>query len=424
MLLVIEDLHWADSSTRRFVGFLARTLCSERLLVVGTYRSDELHRRHPLRPLLAELARDPYARLIELPRFTPRGAGRAARGHPRRTAPTRSSSSASTRAARATPLFAEELLAAGLDGRGALPPTLRDALMLRVERLSPRAQEVLRWLACQPAADDVLAGGAWPGSTRAELRDALREAVASQIVVDARRRSYGFRHALLREVVYDDLLPGERAELHARARARARGADRGRRARRAPHRAGGAPLARRRRPAAPRWPRRCARRTAAERVNAFDEALALLERALGLWERVPDPERLRGLDEVELLRARRRTPPTQAGEPARQEALLRRALELVDEEAEPRPRRARPGAAQRRRCGACTARRRASTTIDARRWRCCRRTSRAPSARRCWPRSRSARMLQSRFGEADERRARGARGGARGRRPRASRCAR
>ena len=61
-------------------------------------------------------------------------------------------------------LYAEEILAAGLDGRGALPPTLRDALMLRVERLSPRAQELIRWLACQPAADHLLVA-AWPGST-------------------------------------------------------------------------------------------------------------------------------------------------------------------------------------------------------------------------------------------------------------------
>ena len=82
-MLVIEDLHWADSSTRSFIGFLARSVCNERLLVVGTYRSDELHRRHPLRPLLAELASDPYMRLIDLPRFTPEELGRAARGHRR-----------------------------------------------------------------------------------------------------------------------------------------------------------------------------------------------------------------------------------------------------------------------------------------------------------------------------------------------------
>ena len=70
MVLVIEDLHWADSSTRHFLYFLARSFCGAPLLVVGTYRSDELHRRHPLRPLLAELSRDPSALMIELPPFT------------------------------------------------------------------------------------------------------------------------------------------------------------------------------------------------------------------------------------------------------------------------------------------------------------------------------------------------------------------
>jgi hypothetical protein len=70
VLLLVEDLRWADSSTRAFVGFLARTLCNERVLVVATYRSDELLRRHPLRPRLGELTRDPGTRLVELAPFT------------------------------------------------------------------------------------------------------------------------------------------------------------------------------------------------------------------------------------------------------------------------------------------------------------------------------------------------------------------
>jgi predicted ATPase len=70
VLLVIEDLHWADSSTRGFLSFLSRSLCGGRLMLVGTYRSDELHRRHPLRPLLGELARDPASRMLDLPPFT------------------------------------------------------------------------------------------------------------------------------------------------------------------------------------------------------------------------------------------------------------------------------------------------------------------------------------------------------------------
>jgi ATP/maltotriose-dependent transcriptional regulator MalT len=330
-VLVIEDLHWADSSTRSFIGFLARSVCTERLLVLGTYRSDELHRRHPLRPLLAELASDPYMRLIDLPRFSPEELGEQLEGivgdRPDAELVQRVYSRSEGNA-----LYAEEILAAGLDGRGTLPPTLRDALMLRVERLSPPAQELIRWLACQPAADHLLVA-AVAGFDPTDLRDALREAVASHIVVTVHDESYGFRHALLREVVYEDLLPGERTEMHAalagELEQRIESGDRGAHitAQVAHHWA-----------AAGNQPRALAAAAraglAAERVNAFAEAQSLFERALSLWERVPEPEQLAGIDEFELLR-HAALAADQAGDPTRQEALLRRALELVDAEADP-----------------------------------------------------------------------------------------
>jgi ATP/maltotriose-dependent transcriptional regulator MalT len=331
VVLVLEDLHWADSSTRHFVRFLARTICNERLLVLGTYRSDELHRRHPLRPLLAELASDPYAHLLELPRFTPEELAEQLEG----ILADRPEPGLVTRVyarSEGNPLYAEEILAAGLDGRGALPPTLRDALMLRVERLSPRVQELLRWLACQPAADHELLA-AVAGLDQPELRDALREAVASHIVVTVDDDGYGFRHALLREVVYDDLLPGERTQMHAalagvleeRIAAGESGAHIT--AQVAHHWA-----------AAGDQPRALAAAVraaiAAVRVNAFGEAQALFERALGLWDRVPDPEGAAGIEHVELLK-RAAFAADQDDEPGRQEALLRRALELVDPDADP-----------------------------------------------------------------------------------------
>ena len=67
--LTLEDIHWADGSTRDLIRFLGRNLRNERLLVVATYRSDDLHRRHPLMPLLAELERADTVERIELPRF-------------------------------------------------------------------------------------------------------------------------------------------------------------------------------------------------------------------------------------------------------------------------------------------------------------------------------------------------------------------
>jgi DNA-binding CsgD family transcriptional regulator len=332
VVLIVEDLHWADSSTRSFIGFLARTICNERLLVLGTYRSDELHRRHPLRPLLAELAGDPYTRVLELPRFTPKELAEQLEGiladRPDPELVDRVYARSEGNA-----LYAEEILAAGLDGRGALPPTLRDALMLRVDRLSPRVQELLRWLACQPAADHELMA-AVAGLEPQALRDALREAVASHIVVTVGDESYGFRHALLREVVYDDLLPGERTQMHAAlARALEERIERGE---------SGAHITAQ---AAHHWasagdqPQALAAAVraalSAERVNAFHEAQALFERALTLWDRVPDPEATAGIGHVELL-TRAASACDQAGEPTRQEALLRRALELVGEETDPR----------------------------------------------------------------------------------------
>jgi predicted ATPase len=70
LVVLLEDLHWADRATRDLVGFLARTLWSGRVVLVASYRSDELHRRHPLRPLLAELIRLPVVERLELAPFS------------------------------------------------------------------------------------------------------------------------------------------------------------------------------------------------------------------------------------------------------------------------------------------------------------------------------------------------------------------
>ena len=66
VLFVIEDLHWADRSTRDLLVFLSRMVQTERVCVVGTYRTDDLHRRHPLRSVLAELKRLPSVTHVEL----------------------------------------------------------------------------------------------------------------------------------------------------------------------------------------------------------------------------------------------------------------------------------------------------------------------------------------------------------------------
>jgi ATP/maltotriose-dependent transcriptional regulator MalT len=332
VLLVLEDLHWADRSTRAFLAFLTRSLCDERVLAVGTVRPDELHRRHPLRPLLAELERDPRVRRVDLEplaRDELRAALEDILGAPPEPALVERLHARSE----GNPLYMEELLAAGLDGRGALPATLRDALMVRTERLSDAAQELLRVLAVARRLDHGLLAEASGLEPRA-LREALREAVASHLVVADPDGTHAFRHALLREVVQDDLLPGERAELHLalagalERRAAATGDGAHLSANLAHHYTAAGDQ-----PAALGASVRAA--AAAERVHAYGEAAALLERALELWDRVPDAEARAGADRVAVL-ARAAEDARRHGDRARRQALLREALERVDERADPR----------------------------------------------------------------------------------------
>src|SRR4051794_39689766 len=332
VVLALEDLHWADPSTRAFVAFLAHSLCRERVLVVLTYRLDEMHRRHPLRPLLAEIERDPSVRRITVQRLT-RDELAAALEDILAAAPAGDLVERLYARSEGNPLFMEELLAAGVDGRGALPENLRDALMVRFEQLGDPAQEVLRVLAVGQRVDHALVAEV-SGMDRTTLVAALREAVASHFVVAADDDRYAFRHALLREVVVDDLLPGERTELHhafavALERRPADGPAGAQVAAGVAHHYAAAGDQR----AALRASVRAA--TAAESVHAFGEAAALLERALELWDRVPDAAEVAGVDQVELLH-RAGDAFIAAGDRSRPTPLLRAALEMIDAAEDPR----------------------------------------------------------------------------------------
>jgi predicted ATPase len=84
VLFVVEDLHWSDRSTRDLLGFLVRNLRDSDVMLLLTYRSDELHRRHPLLPFLAELERTGRVERIELHPFDRRESAdqlRAIAGH-------------------------------------------------------------------------------------------------------------------------------------------------------------------------------------------------------------------------------------------------------------------------------------------------------------------------------------------------------
>jgi len=216
VVLVLEDMHWADRASRDLLAFLARTLRSGRVTLVASYRSDELHRRHPLRPVLAELVRLPGVKRIELAPFSqvelaehleaitgaPLQADQVERIHAR---------------SEGNPFYAEQLLVAGAgDPEVELPPTLTDVLLARVQTLSEPAQQVLRLAAVagRRVSDRLLAQVV--GRSEADMDGGLRAAIAVGVLVaDNTSGTYMFRHALLQEAVYDDLLPGEQVRLHA-----------------------------------------------------------------------------------------------------------------------------------------------------------------------------------------------------------------
>jgi DNA-binding CsgD family transcriptional regulator/tetratricopeptide (TPR) repeat protein len=330
LLLVIDDLHWADRSTRDFLAFLARNVCRQRLLVVSTYRIDELHRRHPLRPFLAEIERSERATRVPVERFTREELG-AQLAAILGGAPEPELLDRVWARSEGNPLYAEEILAAEREGDGTLPESLRDALMLRVEALDDTTQEALRWVsAAQRVEHDVLeeASGLEPRA----LRDALREAVAHHVLATQADGLIAFRHALLREAVHDDLLPGEHAELHLRlarvldARVECHscvGLDRAAEIAHHYDAAGDQPEA-----------LRTAVRAAetAERVHAEGEAARFYERALELWERVDDAQERIGCDHVALLA---RAANAHIGDHGRSIVLAKRALQELDPEAEP-----------------------------------------------------------------------------------------
>jgi DNA-binding CsgD family transcriptional regulator/tetratricopeptide (TPR) repeat protein len=333
VVLVVEDLQWADQSTRDLLAFLVRNLRRERVLLVATYRSDE-PRTDRLGPWLAELDRGGPVRRLELARL-----GRAETvaqlvGILGAVPATDLVDELFSRS-EGNPLFTEELLAAVQAGTGALPPTLRDLLRGRVQALPDHAQQVLAVAA--------VAGRRVPHRLLAavvdlddrELAEALRVVVAHQLlVIRPGEDGYEFRHALLREVIDADLLPGERARLHAEyARALTN----------QPELADAAPAVAAAELAvhwdaagepAQALAARSEAGLAAERAHAFAEAARHFERALVLWDRVPDRGRPAGLDRVDLL-ARTAEATAFAGTAQAAAELLEDALGRVDPAADP-----------------------------------------------------------------------------------------
>ncbi|MDN0199604.1 helix-turn-helix transcriptional regulator [Streptomyces sp. S.PNR 29] len=353
VVIALEDLHWADASTRHLLAYLFRTLRTGRLVVLATYRSDDIHRRHPLRPLLAELDRLRTVHRIELGRFNREEVSRQIAGilacepDPRQVDEIFERSDGNA-------FFVEELAVAAHEGCcTGLTDSLRDLLLVRVEGLPESAQRVVRIVAEGGSTVEHRLLAAVARLAEDDLIEALRAAVNANILSPAPDGDgYRFRHSLVREAVSDDLLPGERSRLNRRY-AEALQAD-----------PTLVPAAEHVMRLASHWyhahdaaralPAVLDASVEARRRHAYSEQLRLLERAMELWDNVPDEVRatLRPVDYTEAyppcgcdpattplryldLMAEAAVAGRLCGERERALKITKRALHLLEDERDP-----------------------------------------------------------------------------------------
>ncbi len=224
-VLALEDLQWADQSTRDLLVYLAHNVRDAPIGLIGSFRTDELPPLHPMRAVLGQLIRGTGTARLDLRPFGPEEHA-AHVAELLGSTPAPALLRATYARSEGNPFYTEELLASGDPDTARLPESLRDALLVRLRELSPAAREVARvigvgWSVPHPLLSRVAA------LDETALLAALRETVDRGVVVpDPETGRYGFRHPLIVEAVYADLMPAERSRLH-RAFAEALAADPG-----------------------------------------------------------------------------------------------------------------------------------------------------------------------------------------------------
>lgn len=326
LVLTLEDLHWADRSSRDLLAFLTSRLTGQRVLILGTYRADAVHRAHPLRPLLAELVRLPAVQRLHLDPFDAQHAADFVREL--NTGLDEETVSKIAAASEGNAFLAEELAAAETH---TVTFELAEVLLARLERLPESAKQVVQLASVMGRRFTYqrLNAAAWSlldeNGLRheRELDQALRAAISHGIIVQKSADVYAFRHALLGEAVYTDLLPGERIRYHQKiAESLADDHGKGAEAELAHHAHESGDLA-------------CALsasvRAADEAVElaAPAEALLHLERALTLFGKVPAEKRPEGLTELRLT-VRAAANAEASGEIKRAQSYSAAAVRLAD----------------------------------------------------------------------------------------------
>ena len=326
VVLVVEDIQWADHATLGVVDHLTRNLGERTVLLVCTSRSDALGTDMALRTFAAELARGANVRRVELVGLD-RAALAVMAADILGAAVSDDRLDAVERLAGGNPFFAEELLAAG--DRTGVPAGLRDVVMAGVEQLSPGAHHALGAASVFGDAVEHRLLAEVVDLESIELETAVREAVRQGLfIVDG--AGYRFRHDLVREALYDSLLPAERRRLHGRL-ARVLDVE--------PDPDGRliAELARHWWNAGDWEPALRTSLAAADKamtVYAFDEAQGQFERVLGACDRVAPADGVAPVDRVEVL-GRAADAAYWGGRGERAVAFAHAAVDLTDADADP-----------------------------------------------------------------------------------------
>ncbi len=223
LILVIEDLHWADPATLELLTYVARRVAGKRVLIVATYRNDELYRDHPAMQTLAQLRRERTVHRIALGGLAPV----ELRALVNSALESRASLPAATlrtleRRSEGNPFFAEELLKEALEAVSpsdeAVPFSIRAAVAKRLGRLSDESRECIRLAALlgDRFEPQILARVA--ECDVAELAPTLERAHNLQLIVEDRAEPtrYRFRHALTRQAIANEMLAVQARPLHAR----------------------------------------------------------------------------------------------------------------------------------------------------------------------------------------------------------------
>ena len=325
VLLVLEDVHWADTSSTDLIGYLAHNLARLPVLLVATARTEEFASRDRIRTLADSIRRSAHGLLLDVGPLDANEALALVEDQSSSRLPSATAETIVTRS-EGNPFFVEELLtAATSDGDAQLPPSLRDLLLLRTSGLDRETLDLLRVAAVVGRNVPYVALQTTAGAPETVVREQLRRAVDRGILVaDPDSSVVRFRHALLAEAVYATVLPGEREDFHCRVATYLTTVTDTPPAELARHWT----LARRPDLA---LPASIAAARRAEAMSGMAEALGHLERAIRLWDQVPQAAKLAGLDLAELCAWAAQLADYVGADP-RSVELARRAIELTPDE--------------------------------------------------------------------------------------------